>query len=113
MIIKNTLPFLGSLIAVMLAAGLSGLVRAEEVLATPKTMASSNYVLQPSDVIRVQIFQEPELLREVRLSQESAISLPMIGAGMADIRYASARLISRFESSSQLKTARSGTLNPF
>ena len=40
MIIKNTLPFLGSLIAVMLAAGLSGLVRAEEVLATPKTMAS-------------------------------------------------------------------------
>jgi polysaccharide export outer membrane protein len=79
MITKNTLPFLGSLITVILVVGPSVLVRAEEVLAMPKTMASSNYVLQPSDVIRVQIFQEPELLREERLSQESAISLPMIG----------------------------------
>ena len=38
----------------------------------------ANYVLQPSDIIKVQVFQEDDLTREVRLSQESTISLPMI-----------------------------------
>jgi polysaccharide biosynthesis/export protein len=38
-----------------------------------------DYVLQPQDLIRVQIFQEEELNREVRLSQESSVNLPLIG----------------------------------
>lgn len=45
-----------------------------------KIEAPSNYVLQPSDVIKVQVFQEEDLMREVRLSQESTVSLPMIGS---------------------------------
>ena len=45
-----------------------------------KTDTASNYVLQPSDVVKVQVFQEDDLTREVRLSQETSISLPMIGA---------------------------------
>lgn len=44
----------------------------------PKLDVRANYVLQPSDVIKVQVFQEDDLTREVRLSQESTISLPMI-----------------------------------
>ncbi|MCR6654624.1 MAG: polysaccharide export protein [Opitutus sp.] len=40
---------------------------------------SADYVLQPSDLIRVQIFQEDDLTREVRVSQESSVSLPLIG----------------------------------
>jgi polysaccharide export outer membrane protein len=44
-----------------------------------KTAVRSDYVLQPSDVIKVQVFQEDDLTREVRLSQESSVSLPMIG----------------------------------
>lgn len=40
---------------------------------------SSDYVLQPSDLIRVQIFQEPDLEREVRITQEHTITLPLIG----------------------------------
>ena len=38
-----------------------------------------DYVLQPQDLIRVQIFQEEELNREVRISQESSVNLPLIG----------------------------------
>ncbi|MCX6952884.1 MAG: polysaccharide export protein [Verrucomicrobia bacterium] len=37
-----------------------------------------DYVLQPSDLLKVQIFQEEDLTREVRISQEYTISLPLI-----------------------------------
>lgn len=37
-----------------------------------------DYVLQPSDLIRVQIFQEDDLNREVRISQENTVTLPLI-----------------------------------
>jgi polysaccharide export outer membrane protein len=40
---------------------------------------SSDYVLQPSDLIQVVVFKEPDLLREVRISQEATISLPLVG----------------------------------
>jgi protein involved in polysaccharide export with SLBB domain len=35
-------------------------------------------VLQASDLIRVQIFQEDDLNREVRISQENTVKLPLI-----------------------------------
>lgn len=38
-----------------------------------------DYQLLPSDLIRVQVFQEPDLDREVRVSQEGEIFLPLIG----------------------------------
>lgn len=44
-----------------------------------KSKASTDYILQSSDLIRVVIFQEPELMREVRINQEYTISLPLIG----------------------------------
>ena len=48
---------------------------------SPKTEATKvDYVLQPSDLIRVQIFQEEELNREVRISQEHTVNLPLIGS---------------------------------
>ncbi|MBI3884185.1 MAG: polysaccharide biosynthesis/export family protein [Opitutae bacterium] len=40
---------------------------------------STDYVLQPSDLIRVLVFQEPDLQRDVRLTQEGSVSLPLIG----------------------------------
>ncbi len=40
---------------------------------------ATDYVMQPSDLIRVLIFQEPDLLREVRITQEYTITLPLIG----------------------------------
>jgi len=38
-----------------------------------------DYTLQPSDLIRVIVFQEPDLLREVRITQERTVNLPLIG----------------------------------
>ncbi len=38
-----------------------------------------DYVLQPSDLLNVQIFQEDNLKRDVRVSQEYSITLPLIG----------------------------------
>lgn len=39
----------------------------------------ADYVLQPLDMIRFQVFQEDSLTRELRISQEYTISLPLIG----------------------------------
>lgn len=39
----------------------------------------SDYVLQPSDLLRIEVFQEDDLKQEVRISQEYSINLPLIG----------------------------------
>ena len=38
-----------------------------------------NYVLRPFDLIQVVIFQEPDLERKARLSEECSLTLPLIG----------------------------------
>lgn len=48
--------------------------------AAPASGSKPDYVLQASDLLRVQIFQEDDLTREVRVSQENKIVLPLIGA---------------------------------
>lgn len=63
----------------LLAFGLLGFLRAAEQPAASAPAAATDYVLQPSDLIRVLIFQEPDLLREVRITQEYTITLPLIG----------------------------------
>lgn len=57
--------------------------QAQHVESTPPLDGSGaitqlDYVLQPSDLIRIDVFQEPDLQREVRLSGDSRISLPLI-----------------------------------
>ena len=60
--------------------GLFGsLPAAEPAQPSAGTAEATDYVLQPSDLIRVLIFQEPDLLREVRITQECTITLPLIG----------------------------------
>jgi len=55
-------------------------VVAEDKPAKPITAdASSDYVIQPSDLLSVQVFQEDDLKREVRVSQEYSVTLPLIG----------------------------------
>jgi polysaccharide export outer membrane protein len=41
--------------------------------------AQAEYVVQPLDVLKVVVFQEEDLEREVRVTQESSVSLPLIG----------------------------------
>lgn len=40
---------------------------------------AGNYRLSPSDLLRVEVFQEPELFREVRIAQDGSILLPLVG----------------------------------
>ena len=40
---------------------------------------SGEYVLQPLDLLQIRIFQEPEMDREVRISRENSVTLPLIG----------------------------------
>jgi polysaccharide biosynthesis/export protein len=42
-------------------------------------VGQADYILQPYDLIEVVVFQEPDLEREVRLSQDTTIQLPLIG----------------------------------
>src|SRR3954471_3065257 len=58
---------------------LGGLLRGAEEAKPAPVAEATDYVLQPSDLIRVLIFQEPDLLREVRITQENTITLPLIG----------------------------------
>ena len=65
---------------ILLAAGvlwLSWPVLADEPKSPP--VAVLDYLLQPSDLLDVQIFQEENLKRSVRVSQEYSITLPLIG----------------------------------
>ena len=41
--------------------------------------SKGDYVLQPQDLLRVQVFQEEDLNREVRVSQELTVTLPLVG----------------------------------
>lgn len=51
--------------------------RADTPEAAPGT--AGDYVLQPGDTIKVQVFQEPDLDRELLVSEEGEIFLPLIG----------------------------------
>ena len=58
---------------------LLGLILLTAVRAQEKKALPTDYVLQPSDLLRVMVFQEPDLQREVRITQEGSVSLPLIG----------------------------------
>jgi polysaccharide biosynthesis/export protein len=45
----------------------------------PEAAVKSDYILRPSDTLQVRIFQEDDLTREISISQEYTISLPLIG----------------------------------
>ena len=39
---------------------------------------NSSYILIPDDVVRVEVYKEPDLLRQTRVDQDGTISLPLI-----------------------------------
>ena len=52
---------------------------AEAKTSSPARAVREDYIIQPLDVLRVQVFQEDDLLREVRVTQGGSISLPLVG----------------------------------
>ena len=65
------------------ALGCVGSIWAAEPAPKPATTVGEkhtvDYVLQPGDLLRVEVFQEDDLTKEVRISQEYTINLPLIG----------------------------------
>jgi polysaccharide export outer membrane protein len=53
--------------------------RADSPTQPPAPAEDGDYRLQPGDTVRVQIYQEPDLDREIKVSKEGAIFLPLIG----------------------------------
>lgn len=51
--------------------------------------STTDYMLRPSDVLQIKVFQEEDLTREVSVSQEYTVSLPLIGT--IDLRKRSVR----------------------
>lgn len=45
----------------------------------PESASKADYILRPSDTLQVRIFQEDDLTREISISQEYTVSLPLIG----------------------------------
>lgn len=43
-------------------------------------LTRDDYIIQPGDLLQVQIFQEDDLTREVRVTQGNSITMPLIGA---------------------------------
>ena len=56
-----------------------GMLLGLSLTSAAQSAANTDYVLRPSDLVKVQIFQEPDLEREVRITQENTITLPLIG----------------------------------
>ena len=49
-------------------------------LVTPLATAQQDYLLGAGDAIRVQVFQNPDLTLETRVSETGSITYPLIGA---------------------------------
>lgn len=67
-------PFLRGLLA--LALLLPAVLRAAD---TSPSEALQNYKLQPMDLVRVQVFQESDLDRELRIPADGVVDFPLIG----------------------------------
>lgn len=55
--------------------------------------ARGNYILQPGDLLRVQVFKEPDLNLDTRVSQDFTIHMPLIGT--VDVRNTTIRQLER------------------
>lgn len=66
---------------------------AVSVISSAAAQDENNYRLRPMDLLKVQVFDQPTLEREVRISQDLTIALPLIGS--LDVRGRSIRELER------------------
>jgi len=66
------------------SAALASLAFEPSAIAAPAAAKQIHYVLRPMDLVKVQVFHEPELDRELRVSQDYTIVMPLIG--VVDVR---------------------------
>ncbi len=71
----------GALIVICLCASSSPRVYAQKMTADPApNVARSNYILAPSDLLEVKVYQEDDLETKVRVARDGSITFPLIGA---------------------------------
>lgn len=58
---------------------IGGLYGQNNNASTPAPGPAGNYIIQPLDIFRVTVFQEPDLESEVRVSKDGTVALPLIG----------------------------------
>lgn len=75
----SCLLFLGCLTAGMTRAQQPARPRAAKPAAMPEPV-SPNYLLSPSDLVRVQVFQEDDMDWTARVSKDGTVVLPLVGA---------------------------------
>lgn len=71
---RMTRSLLLRMVSALLVVGLTGFVRAQS------PAAKTDYVLGAGDVIRVTVFQSPELSLETRIPESGVVSYPLLGA---------------------------------
>ena len=71
--------FLSLLIGLSMLAGFATQAARAQQPATAEA-ARDDYLLGPGDAIRIQVFQNPDLTVEARVSEAGAISFPLLGA---------------------------------
>jgi polysaccharide export outer membrane protein len=69
--------FRGIPVALLLLCSLAPFVRAADL--PVDSSSGTDYVLQARDLIKIEVFQEPDMERQVRLSQDGLATLPLIG----------------------------------
>jgi polysaccharide biosynthesis/export protein len=82
-------PPMSRLIATTLRLACTLGLAAVGALAQGSLSSSADYQLRPADILQIQVFQEEDLTREISVSQELTISLPLIGS--IDLRGRSVR----------------------
>ena len=72
------------LVAATLLGGLTLASRGRAASADSKADTKTFYMLRPMDLVKVIVFQEPDMERELRVSQDHTIVMPLIG--VVDVR---------------------------
>jgi polysaccharide biosynthesis/export protein len=86
-------PFRVVLAGLVLVSSVGKTIAADAGIVPPAQVVSAtvDYQLRPSDILQIKVFQEEDLTREISISQEYTISLPLIGT--VDVRNRSVRQV--------------------
>lgn len=67
-------------VVVAFAALMCGLAWVSQVQAQPRPATANEYRLGPGDVVRVTVYQNPDLAVETRISEAGTVSYPLLGS---------------------------------
>ncbi len=79
--LRRTRIISGALVAICVYACSSPLAHGQQRAAEPPpNIPRSNYILAPSDLVEVKVYQEDDLETKVRVARDGTITFPLVGA---------------------------------